>query len=58
MKGLLEGLAHMHENRIMHRDLKPANILYFSDEIVPWKLGDLGESTRYESEEGILNYIK
>lgn len=23
MKGLLEGLTHMHENRIMHRDLKP-----------------------------------
>lgn len=27
MKGLLEGLAHMHENRIMHRDLKPENIM-------------------------------
>lgn len=27
MKGLLEGLAHMHKNRIMHRDLKPENIM-------------------------------
>ena len=23
MKGLLEGLCHVHGNRIMHRDLKP-----------------------------------
>jgi serine/threonine protein kinase len=28
MKGLLEGLAHMHENRTMHRDLKPENIMF------------------------------
>ena len=27
MKGLLQGLAHMHQNRIMHRDLKPENIM-------------------------------
>lgn len=28
MKGLVSGLAHMHERGIMHRDLKPENILF------------------------------
>ena len=28
MKGLLEGLAHMHSKNIMHRDLKLENILF------------------------------
>lgn len=27
MRGLLEGLSHMHAKDIMHRDLKPENIL-------------------------------
>ncbi|KAK6152210.1 hypothetical protein DH2020_014845 [Rehmannia glutinosa] len=27
MKQLLEGVAFLHENRVMHRDLKPSNIL-------------------------------
>ena len=28
MKGLLDGLAHMHSKNIMHRDLKLENILF------------------------------
>lgn len=27
MKGLVEGVAHLHEQNVVHNDLKPENIL-------------------------------
>jgi eukaryotic-like serine/threonine-protein kinase len=38
-RGVLEGVAHAHERKILHRDLKPSNILLFG--ITP-KISDLG----------------
>jgi calcium-dependent protein kinase len=31
MRGLVEGLEHMHAKRMMHRDLKPENLLLRND---------------------------
>lgn len=35
MTGLLKGLQHMHNLRIMHRDLKPENIMLRGDSLEP-----------------------
>ncbi|KIZ01806.1 putative serine/threonine-protein kinase GCN2 [Monoraphidium neglectum] len=40
LRGLLQGLAHIHAQGVIHRDLKPANIFYDSQGQV--KLGDFG----------------
>jgi serine/threonine protein kinase len=40
MKGILEGVAYIHEKSISHRDLKPQNILITDDHII--KLIDFG----------------
>lgn len=45
MKGLLEGLAHMHENRIMHRDLKPENIMFRDENSMEPVIVDFGLAT-------------
>lgn len=45
MKGLLEGLAHMHENRIMHRDLKPENIMFRDEASMEPVIVDFGLAT-------------
>jgi calcium-dependent protein kinase len=45
MKGLLEGLAHMHENRIMHRDLKPENIMFRDENSMDPVIVDFGLAT-------------
>jgi serine/threonine protein kinase len=41
MKGLIEGVAYLHDRGIVHRDLKPAN-LFLEDGVV--KIGDYGLS--------------
>ena len=48
MKGLLEGLIHVHEkHRICHRDLKLENVLLTREGVVV--LGDFGLSRAYRS---------
>ncbi|XP_073356966.1 cysteine-rich receptor-like protein kinase 19 isoform X3 [Aegilops tauschii subsp. strangulata] len=42
IKGICEGLLHLHEKHILHLDLKPANIL-IDDRMVP-KIADFGLS--------------
>jgi len=39
IKGICEGVAHLHKRRIIHMDLKPENIL-LDDSLVP-KIADL-----------------
>jgi len=46
IKGLLEGIAHMHSRRIMHRDLKPENVLFSDNAAKNIVIADLGLATR------------
>ncbi len=50
MKGLLEGLAHMHKNRIMHRDLKPENIMLRDEGSMDPVIVDFGLATNADIE--------
>ncbi|WP_332369225.1 protein kinase domain-containing protein [Spirosoma telluris] len=52
-KGILQGLRHLHQNRIVHRDFKPANILMARDEqqrLIP-KIADFGLSKLVSEDE-------
>lgn len=49
IKGICEGLCHLHEKRILHLDLKPANIL-IDDHMVP-KIADFGLSRCLDKEQ-------
>lgn len=51
--GLLKGLKHMHENRIMHRDLKPENIMLRGDSLEP-VIVDFGLATNVDEKEYIF----
>ena len=46
LRGVLEGVAHLHSKRIIHRDLKPANVFLTAQDKV--KLGDFGLATTEE----------
>ncbi|XBH75906.1 hypothetical protein VPH35_102626 [Triticum aestivum] len=48
IKGICEGLLHLHEERILHLDLKPGNILV-DDHMVP-KIADFGLSRCLDKE--------
>ncbi|CAA0818009.1 Protein kinase superfamily protein [Striga hermonthica] len=47
MKELLEGVNHLHQNRVMHRDLKPSNVLV--DAKGKLKICDFGMSRQFPS---------
>ena len=47
MKGLVEGVAYLHDHGIVHRDLKPAN-LFMEEGVV--KIGDYGLSKMISSQ--------
>lgn len=45
VKNLIDGLVHLHKNKILHRDLKPENIMFSKTGfILPVKIGDFGLS--------------
>ncbi len=48
LKGLVEGVAYLHDHGIVHRDLKPAN-LFIEEGVV--KIGDYGLSKMISSEQ-------
>ena len=42
VKGIINGLAFLHEQKFIHRDLKPGNILYTTDPDLHFKITDFG----------------
>lgn len=53
IRGILQGLKHLHSNRIVHRDFKPANILISRDNrgrFIP-KIADFGLSKLVSEDE-------
>ncbi len=49
-KQILEGVAHMHERRVVHLDLKPENILCLTRAGNRVKIIDFGLARKYEPE--------
>ena len=50
IKGILEGLAFLHQHHILHRDIKPANILLHKEgEQITAKIADFGLSKQTDS---------
>ena len=45
IKGILEGISHIHEKNIMHRDLKPENILFRNEYDLDPVIVDFGLAT-------------
>lgn len=46
LRGLLEGIAYMHDHKVMHRDLKPENVLFKELSGKTIMIADLGLATR------------
>ncbi len=49
---LLIKVLKFHLKNWSHGDIKPANILFINKAKVPWKLGDMGESSLYKKSDG------
>lgn len=49
-KGILEGLMHLHENKVIHRDIKGQNVLLTDDSDI--KLVDFGVSAQLDKTVG------
>lgn len=57
LKGILHGLAHIHQIPIIHRDFKTANILMDKDEKGNWipLICDFGQSRLIDTENSVIN---
>ncbi len=58
-KGILSGLAFLHQNNILHRDIKPANILLHQEgeQLIP-KIADFGLSKEITSSLSSIHGLK
>jgi serine/threonine protein kinase len=52
-EGVLEGMAHAHEQGVMHRDIKPSNVLMFGD--VP-RIADFGIARQVDNDGTTLTH--
>jgi serine/threonine protein kinase len=54
VKGMLEGLRHIHKQNFIHRDLKPSNIVIGDlADLSQVKLVDFGLAIKYQATQGI-----
>lgn len=54
IKGILQGLKHLHRHDYVHRDLKPGNVvLTDSQQLDKVKLVDFGLAVKYQTRQGL-----
>ena len=54
IKGILQGVKHIHSNDYVHRDLKPSNIVIGDpSDLETVKLVDFGLAIKYQSRQGL-----
>lgn len=56
MKGIFEGLKHIHSLDYMHRDLKPTNVVIdISSDLSSVKIVDFGLAIKLEGKNGLID---